>query len=494
MRLLASYKYDDFMKEVRRIIGKFNDDLRSLQPNQWIMADYIQALSLELFQLSELMPRFKAWCTGVVKSDNGSNWIELVVIVADDLKPNEALSSLFIIPDSIPLLTLTDVYTTDGSVRGFNTQNNSGYQEKESPEIVFPVEPGTRKADEKPRKPYKKIRNPRRLGRIWTKESYSAAVTVISEMTKKYTDILPGHLLEILSQQILYPELFLSNGQQTKRTFKLKEPYVGHALLAVRVDLSDMFNYSQYVGERLLCYDTEDTIFVKYQHVRCVGFEEKVGRSATALTPLGKFFWRILNGTEPKKNYRRGFVEDDFEGDMINTVPIGPNLEKNPKIPPVGNTPKEKIKITVCPTKLPGTEKKPDPIPVPEIPREVQAEILTAQYAEKVILHNEEATLLGMHCHDCTNFKDGFCIFHRVKRRDMDYCCPYLNKPNTEEQKTTDDTPAELDRICYNCKKWFSGNNPGNLTPVSRSCPVKGRMVRPGDTCPKFIQVIIRKK
>ena len=127
----------------------------------------------------------------------------------------------------------------------------------------------------------------------------------------------------------------------------------------------------------------------------------------------------------------------------------------------------------------------------PEAPAEEEPAVDEEVQPAPVVKEEEQPKIRHMGYSKC----NGCCYFDQhskwcskrlgfIESLEHDECYE-TKKPELEVAPT-----EEVEKICFNCKRWHSGNNPGNLKAIACRCPIHGKKTLTDHTCNKFVAIM----
>ena len=289
-----------------------------------------------------------------------------------------------------------------------------------------------------------------------TYTEYVNFVSVLFDEFAGCTDCLNKSIITGFLGNFSYPEAFISNGKLTRQHLQLKSD------IELNEDVKKKFqiDWSYFIDKWstnaifLAQYKTADTVrtYTK-RHSSIDLIEQRIGLNQFTLTDFGKVIWghihELLGYMEPEETIKEEVtIEEPKAEEGISILPTVTNLVNR-----VGT--KERLEEHV------------------EQTVEGAVKVRHMGYAK---------------CKDCAYFN-----------RHKQWCDKregYINNLEHDEcfeEKKPDLEVApeeEVERICFNCKRWHSGNNPGNLKAIACRCPVVGRKTLTDNTCAKFVAIV----
>lgn len=308
---------------------------------------------------------------------------------------------------------------------------------------------------------YTKTAKPRRPKTKLVFTTYTEYVSVVSALYNKLgCECLNKTLIAAFLGKFSYPEAFVSSGKKCRQHLKLKDGIAMDEEVKGNFEIDWDYFLNNWVDNVILVAQykraDEKRIVPGGKH-RCIDLVETfLGNGTYELTDLGKLLWekiRDLFGLiDEEENINESIVNEPIESGAV-----------------VMSTPAAMV------ARL-GTEEQ-----------------LEDHVKEKV---EEVVKVRHMGYDKCKGCKH----FHRHKQ----WCTKRLGYINTlehdecfEEEKEEENSEPEIEpatndveKVCYNCKRWHSGNNPGTLKVIACRCPIQGRKTLADDTCNKFIAIV----
>jgi hypothetical protein len=278
------------------------------------------------------------------------------------------------------------------------------------------------------------------------------------------TECLNKSLIAAFLGSFDYPEAFISNGKTLRQHLKLKDDIEFNETVMNQFSIDWSYFIDNWSDNAITVaqYKTADsTRMYKSKHKPIDLVEQRIGNFEYELTDLGKVIWEKVHAL-------LGFFEDVPK--METEQKEEPAFEK---IEETDGTVVGDIEVMAAPTAA--------------INRLGAEEQLEEHFAEKV----EEAKVVHMGYAKCNG-----CIFLDKHRKWCNKRFGFIDTLVHEEcfeseRPELEVAPVEeVEKICFNCKRWHSGNNPGNLKAIACRCPVQGRKTLTDHTCAKFVAII----
>lgn len=294
---------------------------------------------------------------------------------------------------------------------------------------------------------------------------YVNYVSVIFDELAGCTDCLNKTLIDAFLGRFSYPEAFVATGKIIRQHLKLKDDIElnDEVKKKFQIDWDYFINNwddNAIVVAQYKSADAQRTYKGKHNSIDLI--EQRVGNHTFVLTDFGKVVWEkvhALLGVLP---------EDDIKDEPVAEVEEEPVEEESAPEPwPVETTPE---------------------VPAEEPKEEEHAEEPVAETAPVV---KEEPVKAHMGFEKCSG-----CIFFDTKFQWCNKRSDYINNLEKadcfeEAEVKLEVAPAtEVERICFNCKRWHSGNNPGNLKAIACRCPIHGKKTLTDHTCNKFVAIV----
>lgn len=293
-----------------------------------------------------------------------------------------------------------------------------------------------------------------------TYTEYVNFVSVLFDEFAGCTDCLNKSIIAGFLGNFSYPEAFISNGRLSRQHLQLKPD------IELNEDVKKKFqiDWSYFIDKWstnaifLAQYKTADTVrtYTK-RHSSIDLIEQRIGLNQFTLTDFGKVIWGYIHEL-------LGYMEPDSS-----------NVEETTE--EVEEEHKQDTGFDVLPTTT------------NLINRVGKEEQLEKHIEEKVQEEPSKVRKMGFDkCNGCCHFD-----------QDMMWCDKRQGYINTlEHEECFDDAKPELkvapveevEKICFNCKRWHSGNNPGNLKAIACRCPVHGKKTLTDHTCNKFVAIV----
>lgn len=410
---------------------------------------------LNKFILEDEHPRYIAFIDGKFNNDmmeltvfiadrfNQYDWIDLMSFVypqesTEDIKPSKTNVQS---PPTRSIVPVPTIESFDSEVRTSTFQKSSGYTCKRS-------------AKQKLKCKYTDF------------TEYVNFVKVLFDEFSEYTECLNKSLIAAFLGAFAYQEAFVSNGSLKRQHLKLKDVdnLNEDVQKKFQIDWDYFLNNWSDNAITVAQYKSADyrrVYTTKGRHSPIDLVEVCVGSRTYELTPFGKLIW------EKVRDFL-GLIDEEENVDE----PITNSVETASEI----NEPVESNAIEVMPT------------PAAMTARLGTEEQLEDHVEEKV---EETAKVRHMGYNKC----NGCAYFDKVKQwcdKRQDYINSLEHDECFEEKKPELEVAPkeEVERICYNCKRWHSGNNPGNLKAIACRCPVVGRKTLTDNTCAKFVAIV----
>lgn len=298
---------------------------------------------------------------------------------------------------------------------------------------------------------------------------YVNYVSVIFDELSGCTDCLNKTLIDAFLGRFMYPEAFVATGKTIYQHLKLKDD----------IELNDEIKKNFKIDWEYFINNWDDNAIViaqyksadarrtyKGKHKSIDLIEQRVGNFEYVLTNFGKVIWEKVHAL-------LGCFDEDV-----------PEMETEQR---EEDSAFEKIEETDETDKTTAGDIEVMASPVAAINRLGTDEQLEEHLEKKV----EEAKVVHMGYAKCNG-----CIFLDRHRK---WCSKRLGFIDTlvheecfeSERPELEVAPKEeVEKICFNCKRWHSGNNPGNLKAIACRCPVQGRKTLTDHTCAKFVAII----
>ncbi len=290
-----------------------------------------------------------------------------------------------------------------------------------------------------------------------TYTEYVNFVSVLFDEFAGCTECLNKSLITAFLGNFSYPEAFVSSGKTVRQHLQLKSDVElnDDVKKKFQIDWSYFLDNWSDNAITLAHYKTADaTRTYNNMHKSIDLIEQRVGAKLFALTDFGKVIWEhvheALGYMEPEESIKEEVIIEE---------------------------PKAEEGISILPTAI-------------NLVNRVGTEERLEEHVEQTV---EGATVKVRHmgyakCKDCAYFnrhkqwcdkREGY-----INNLEHDECFEE-EKPNLEVAPK-----EEVERICFNCKRWHSGNNPGNLKAIACRCPVVGRKTLTDNTCAKFVAIV----
>lgn len=295
---------------------------------------------------------------------------------------------------------------------------------------------------------------------------YINFVKVLFDSFSDYTECLNKSLIAAFLGAFAYQEAFVSNGSLKRQHLKLKDVdnLNEDVQKKFQIDWDYFLNNWSDNAITVAQYKSADyrrVYTTKGRHQPIDLIEICVGSRTYELTPFGKLIW------EKVRDFL-GLIDEEENDD-------------EPIIEPV-----ETISEVEEPVES-------DAIEVMATPAAMAARLGTEEQLEDHVEEKveEAAKVRHMGYNKC----NGCAYFDKVKQwcdKRQDYINSLEHDECFEEKKPELEVAPkeEVERICYNCKRWHSGNNPGNLKAIACRCPVVGRKTLTDNTCAKFVAIV----
>lgn len=278
---------------------------------------------------------------------------------------------------------------------------------------------------------------------------YVNYVAAIFDELAGCTDCLNKTLIDAFIGRFAYPKAFVSSGTVIRQHLKLRDDIEldDRMKAGFKIDWPYFFNKWEDNAISIAQYKSADAkLTYKGRHTCIDLIEKRVGKRTFELTDLGKVIWEKVR-------------------DFLGLVNEGEN-----------DQPTESNGIEVMPT-----------------PAAVAARLGTEEQLENHVEEKVEEAAKVRHmgynkCNGCTYFDKAkqWCDKRQDYITSLEHDeCFEKERPELEVAKR-----EEVERICYNCKRWHSGNNPGGLKAIACRCPVQGRKTLTDHTCNKFVAIV----
>ena len=281
-----------------------------------------------------------------------------------------------------------------------------------------------------------------------TYTEYVNFVSVLFDEFAGCTDCLNKSLIVAFLGNFSYPEVFVSSGKTIRQHLQLKSDIELNDEVKKKFQIDWGYFLDNWSDNAIFLaqYKTADTTLTcNKQHKSIDLVEQRVGPSQFALTDFGKIIWEHVHEI-------LGFMEPD----PVTEVKVGVNE-------PVG---------TLTPEEPEASAKEPKE-EIPETPSVEEVKVRHMGYNK---------------CNGCAYFDK-----HRQwcdKRQGYINTLEHDECFEEEKPKLEIATQNEVERICYNCKRWHSGNNPGSLKAIACRCPIQGKKTLTDHTCNKFVAIV----
>lgn len=275
--------------------------------------------------------------------------------------------------------------------------------------------------------------------------TYTEYVNFVAALFDEFlgcTDCLNKSLIAAFLGKFAYPEAFISTGKINRQHLKLKPEIEITEDVKKKFQIDWEYFLNNWDNAILLAqYKDKDALRTYKNGHTCLDLVEQFNGDRTyQLTDFGKVIWekvREIIGLLPEA--------DEAEEEAIES-----------------STPEE----PEAPAKEPKKE-------VPESPVAEEIKVRHMGYNK---------------CNGCAYFDKHkqWCDKRQgyINTLEHDECFEE-EKPELEIA-----TQNEVERICYNCKRWHSGNNPGSLKAIACRCPIQGKKTLTDDTCNKFVAIV----
>lgn len=288
-----------------------------------------------------------------------------------------------------------------------------------------------------------------------TYTEYVNFVSVLFDEFAGCTECLNKSLITAFLGNFSYPEAFVSSGKTIRQHLQLKSDVElnDDVKKKFQIDWSYFLDNWSDNAITLASYKSSDsTRTYNNMHKSIDLIEQRVGAGTFALTDFGKVIWEhvheALGYMEPEETIKEVMKEEPKAEEGISILPTATNLVNRV-----------------------GTEERLE------------------EHVEQTVEGAVKVRHMGYaKCKDCAYFN-----------RHKQWCDKregYINNLEHDEcfeEKKPDLEVApkeEVERICFNCKRWHSGNNPGNLKAIACRCPVVGRKTLTDNTCAKFVAIV----
>ena len=294
-----------------------------------------------------------------------------------------------------------------------------------------------------------------------TYTEYVNFVSVLFDEFAGCTDCLNKSIIAGFLGNFSYPDAFISNGKLTRQHLQLKPDIE----LNEEVKKKFQIDWSYFIDKwssnaiSLAQYKTADAVctYTK-KHSSIDLIEQRIGLNQFTLTDFGKVIWGHIHEL-------LGYMEPDNN----NVEKTAEKVEMKPK----QDTGFDVLPTASCLINRVGTEEQLE------------------QHVEEKVHAEEPIKVRKMGYSKC----NGCAYFDRHKQW-CDKRQGYINTLEHEEcfeeerPKLEVAKRDEVERICYNCKRWHSGNNPGGLKAIACRCPIHGKKTLTDHTCNKFVAIV----
>jgi len=293
-----------------------------------------------------------------------------------------------------------------------------------------------------------------------TYTEYVNFVSVLFDELLGCTDCLNKTIIAAFLGRFAYPEAFISAGNASRQHLKLKPEIELNADVKKRFQIDWNYFLNNWDDNAILVaqYKSQDARRTyKNKHRSIDLIEQYVGNGTYELTDFGKVIWekvRDLIGLLPEESVDVDTTTDEEE--------VATEEE------PVETTTPEV-------TEAPAEEPKETEVPETETP----------------VVEEKEVKIRHMGFNKCNG-----CAYFDKHRQWCDKRQGYINTLEHDEcfeeekPKLEIAEQDEVERICYNCKRWHSGNNPGGLKAIACRCPIHGKKTLTDHTCNKFVAIV----
>lgn len=294
---------------------------------------------------------------------------------------------------------------------------------------------------------------------------YVNYVSAIFDELAGCTDCLNKTLIDAFLGRFMYPEVFIATGKIIRQHLKLKDDIELNDEVKKNFQIDWKYfidNWSDNAITVALYKTADSTRMYKSKHKPIDLIEHRIGNFEYELTDLGKVIWE-------KVHCLLGLFDEDVP-EMKTEKKGDPSFEK---IEETDGTVVGDIGVMASPTAATnrlGTDEQ-----------------LEERLEEKV----EEAKVVHMGYAKCNG-----CVFLDKHRKWCNKRFGFIDALVHEEcfeseRPELEVAPVEeVEKICFNCKRWHSGNNPGNLKAIAYRCPVHGKKTLTDHTCNKFVAIV----
>lgn len=287
-----------------------------------------------------------------------------------------------------------------------------------------------------------------------TYTEYVNFVSVLFDEFSGCTECLNKSLITAFLGNFSYPEAFVSSGKTVRQHLRLKPDIelTEDVKKKFQIDWGYFLDNWSDNAIALAAYKTADaTRTYNSVHKSIDLIEQRVGAGTFALTDFGKVIWEHIHET-------LGYMEPD-------TV--------------------VKKKATTTSNQGSGIDILPTPVSIAnrvDMKDHVESKVEEAIKVRHMGWNKCEGCVHLDKCRKWCNKRAGY-----IDQLEHDDTC--REEPAPEAVKSAAEE-SDVERICYNCKKWHSGNNPGGLKAIACRCPIQGKKTLTDDTCNKFVAIV----
>lgn len=442
------------IQRARRNRALMLQDQKNIPVNYYTFGFFVQELNRYIAELEH--PRYLTFVTGGISVDGGMTF---TVYIGDRFNPERWIDSIeFTFPKSGGITRIVPpTVKSFGGIVPTEPRKLATIVPVPTIEETFgqPVATKTvnRSSGVNRRTGYKVTRY-----RYSTYTEYINFVSKLFDELKDVTPCLNKSLIGAFLGNFAYPECFESNGQMHRQHLKLKSDIELNDEVKSKftIDWDYFINHWEDNAIPLAGYKSPDYQRVYKSSHKCIDLVENfIGNKTYILTPFGKLLWE-------KVRDMLGLMQED-------DIPEDPN---------------------------PATEEEEDgavnELPAePEAPAEEEPAVDEEVQPAPVVKEEEQPKIRHMGYSKC----NGCCYFDQhskwcnkrlgfIESLEHDECYE-TKKPELEVAPT-----EEVEKICFNCKRWHSGNNPGNLKAIACRCPIMGKKTLTDHTCNKFVAIV----
>ena len=285
---------------------------------------------------------------------------------------------------------------------------------------------------------------------------YVNYVSVIFDELSGCTDCLNKTLIDAFLGRFMYPEAFIATGKIVYQHLKLKDDIELNDEIKKKFKIDWEYFINNWDDNAIVIaqYKSADARRIyKGKHKSIDLIEQRVGNFEYVLTDLGKVIWEKVHAL-------LGCFDQEEE----------PVSEKSEEIDEtvVGDT--EVMASPTTATNRLGIDE--------QLEEHLEEKVKEAKVVHMGYTKCNDCLFLDKHRKWC-NKRFGFIdtLVHEE--------CFESERPEIEVAPK-----EEAEKICFNCKRWHSGNNPGNLKAIAYRCPVHGKKTLTDHTCNKFVAIV----